>query len=75
MAPASSIACAVRPLVLSQVAALESVGTGDGCGKELDYWFTPAVLHPPPPKEPAKPSAPITLADLPAACRQVLQAP
>jgi penicillin-insensitive murein endopeptidase len=48
---------------------------GDGCGKELDYWFTPAVLHPPPPKEPAKPSAPITLADLPAACRQVLQAP
>jgi penicillin-insensitive murein endopeptidase len=47
----------------------------DGCGKELDYWFSNAVLHPPPPKEPAKPKPQITLADLPAACRQVLLAP
>jgi len=48
---------------------------GDGCGKELDYWFSNAVLHPPPPTEPPKPKTQTTLADLPAACRQVLQAP
>jgi penicillin-insensitive murein endopeptidase len=47
----------------------------EGCGKDLDYWFSNAVLHPPPPKEPAKPRPAITLADLPAACRQVLLAP
>jgi len=47
----------------------------DGCGKELDYWFSNAVLHPPPPKEPAKPKPQIMLKDLPAACRQVLLAP
>jgi penicillin-insensitive murein DD-endopeptidase len=46
----------------------------DGCGKELDYWFSNAVLHPPPPKEPPKKPL-ITMADLPAACRQVLLAP
>jgi penicillin-insensitive murein DD-endopeptidase len=45
----------------------------DGCGHELDWWFTDAVLHP-------KPSAPpkrdhIKMADLPAACRQVLVSP
>jgi penicillin-insensitive murein endopeptidase len=33
------------------------------------------VLHPEPPKEPPKPKPPITMADLPAACRQVLLAP
>jgi len=47
---------------------------GDGCG-DLGYWFSDAVLHPPPPKEPPKPVPPITLAQLPAACRAVLNAP
>jgi penicillin-insensitive murein endopeptidase len=47
----------------------------DGCGKALDYWFSDEVLHPKPPKEPPKPKPPLTLADLPAACRQVLSAP
>jgi penicillin-insensitive murein DD-endopeptidase len=45
---------------------------GDGCGKDLDYWFTEAVLHPPP--APEKP-APVTMAGLPPACREVLHAP
>jgi penicillin-insensitive murein DD-endopeptidase len=45
---------------------------GDGCGKELDYWFTDAVLHP---KPTAPPEHAMTLAQLPAACRQVLLAP
>ena len=45
----------------------------DGCGKELEYWFSDEVLHPKPTKKPVKP--PLTLADLPAACRDVLLAP
>lgn len=47
----------------------------DGCGKDLDYWFRDRILNPPPPKEPPKPRPPLTMADLPPACRQVLLAP
>ena len=47
---------------------------GDGCGHDLDWWFTDAVLHPKPPVAPAKPH-PLKMSDLPAACRQVLVAP
>jgi penicillin-insensitive murein endopeptidase len=46
---------------------------GDGCGSELDWWFTDAVLRPP--KKPPKPRPPLRLADLPDACRAVLAAP
>ncbi|WP_453998098.1 penicillin-insensitive murein endopeptidase [Afipia felis] len=42
---------------------------------DLAYWFSDAVLHPKPPKVPPKPKPPLTLADLPAACRTVLTAP
>jgi penicillin-insensitive murein endopeptidase len=49
--------------------------SGDGCGKELDWWFRDAVLHPKPPATPPKPKPPLTLADLPPACRQVVLAP
>jgi penicillin-insensitive murein DD-endopeptidase len=48
---------------------------GDGCGHELDYWFSDAVLHPKPSEEPAKPKPGLTLAQLPAACRKILMAP
>jgi penicillin-insensitive murein endopeptidase len=47
----------------------------EGCGKDLDWWFRDSVIHPEPPKEPPKPRPPLTMADLPAACRQVLVAP
>jgi penicillin-insensitive murein endopeptidase len=50
-------------------------GSSDGCGADLDYWFSDAVLHPKPPVTPPKPKPPLRLADLPAACRQVLAAP
>ena len=47
---------------------------GDGCGRELDWWFTDEVLHPrPKPPEPPKPQ--LTMANLPPACRAVLAAP
>ena len=48
---------------------------GEGCGKALDHWFTEAVLHPKPSPKPPKPRPPLKMADLPAACRQVLLAP
>jgi penicillin-insensitive murein endopeptidase len=48
----------------------------DGCSaKDFAYWFSEPVLHPRLPTTPPKPRPPITLADLPAACRQILIAP
>ena len=48
----------------------------EGCGAgDLAYWFSDAVLHPKPPLVPPKPKPPMTLAELPPACRQVLAAP
>ena len=37
---------------------------------DLAYWFSDAVLHPKPPKVPPKPKPPMTLAQLPPACRR-----
>jgi penicillin-insensitive murein DD-endopeptidase len=63
--PADSAECKPQP----------PPGPGDGCGHELDFWFKESTLHPPPPKVPLKPGPPLTLAGLPAACRQVVTAP
>ena len=65
--PADSPTCTHQP----------PVPAGDGCGsKELDWWFSNAVLHPKPraPKS-AKPRSYTKMSDLPQACRQVLAAP
>jgi len=43
---------------------------GDGCGEELDYWFTDAPYKP----STSPPAPPLTLADLPKACAAVLGA-
>jgi penicillin-insensitive murein DD-endopeptidase len=51
------------------------VPAGDGCGKELDWWFQPSFLQPAPTTTPPKQKTPLTMADLPVACRQVLVAP
>jgi penicillin-insensitive murein DD-endopeptidase len=49
---------------------------GEGCStRDLAYWFKDSVLHPKPPKVRPKPKPPMTLAQLPAACRQILAAP
>jgi len=49
---------------------------GEGCSaSDLAYWFKDKILHPEPPKEPPKPRTGPTLAQLPAACKQVLNAP
>ena len=37
---------------------------GDGCGKELDWWFTEEAKHP----KPGKPAPPLRVSDLPVAC-------
>jgi penicillin-insensitive murein endopeptidase len=58
----------------------DPVSGDDGCGKELDYWYklmtTPPKPKPKPdptkPVKPVKPKPPMTLADLPAECRDVL---
>jgi len=64
--PAGSTQCEGQP----------EPAAGEGCSAgDLAYWFKDSVLHPPPPKEPPKPRPPMTLAQLPAACRQVLAAP
>jgi penicillin-insensitive murein DD-endopeptidase len=63
------------PTDSSQCESQPPPDTNEGCGHELDSWFTPGVLHPAPPTEPSKPKPGITMAGLPAACREVLMAP
>jgi penicillin-insensitive murein DD-endopeptidase len=47
-----------------------------GCEKkDFAYWFSDKVLHPKPSKGPVKPRKEVMLADLPAACKAVLEAP
>ena len=50
------------------------VSGGEGCDASLAWWFKPEVLHPRPGPA-AKPKPPVTLADLPRACRGVLATP
>ena len=45
---------------------------GDGCGADLDYWFSAEPYKKAPP--PAKPPKQVMMSDLPPACRNVLQA-
>jgi penicillin-insensitive murein endopeptidase len=66
--PADSPGCRKQP----------PVSGDDGCAPDaLKYWFSDKVLNPPKPTTvtPRKPPKPITLADLPPACRNVLEAP
>jgi penicillin-insensitive murein DD-endopeptidase len=44
---------------------------GDGCGADLDRWFTDSMLNPRPG---GKPRPPLTMAQLPEECRRVLLA-
>jgi penicillin-insensitive murein endopeptidase len=47
-----------------------------GCEKkDFAYWFKPGVLHPKPSPTPAKPAKALSMADLPPACKTVLDAP
>jgi penicillin-insensitive murein endopeptidase len=64
--PADSPNCRAQP----------PVPVGDGCGaKDLDFWFKDSILHPKPGPPPKVPPKPLTLADLPPACKNVLDAP
>ncbi len=46
---------------------------GDGCGGDLAWWYSPEPYKPAPKTD--KPKGPATMADLPAACREVHAAP
>ncbi len=49
---------------------------GEGCSAaDLAYWFSDPVIHPKSSSAPPTPRPPMTLAQLPAACRQILLAP
>jgi penicillin-insensitive murein endopeptidase len=45
---------------------------GDGCDKSLAWWFSDEALHP---RRSGKPARPLTLAQLPAACRALAAEP
>ena len=48
----------------------------EGCAaSDFAFWFKDSTLHPKPPKEPVKPKPPMTMAQLPPACRAVLNLP
>ncbi|HVC53051.1 MAG TPA: penicillin-insensitive murein endopeptidase [Stellaceae bacterium] len=47
------------------------VPPGDGCGKELDWWFTYEARHP----KPSPPSPPLLVSQLPPQCAAVAAAP
>ncbi|HEX4766687.1 MAG TPA: penicillin-insensitive murein endopeptidase [Lichenihabitans sp.] len=51
----------------------DPVPPGEGCDASLAWWFKPQVLHPRINPH-AKPRPPITMAEMPEACRQVLVA-
>jgi penicillin-insensitive murein endopeptidase len=53
-----------------------AVPLADGCAaKDLDYWFSDKVLNPQKSPTPPKPGKPLTMADMPPACKDVLAAP
>jgi penicillin-insensitive murein DD-endopeptidase len=60
--PSNSSQCKLQP----------PVGTGDGCGHELDSWFKEPALHWTPP---ATSRHSFTLAAMPSKCRNVVKAP
>src|SRR5216683_6764743 len=49
---------------------------GEACSAaDFAYWFSDPVIHPKSSSAPSEPRPPMTLAQLPAACRQILLAP
>jgi penicillin-insensitive murein endopeptidase len=64
--PATDNACTPQP----------PPSEGEGCSAaDLAYWFSDPVIHPKPSSEPSEPRSPMTLAQLPPECRQILLAP
>jgi penicillin-insensitive murein DD-endopeptidase len=64
--PADSPNCRAQPPVPGDAGCAE---------KDLASWFSDKVLHPKPSPKPAKPKPPLTMADMPPACKTVLEAP
>jgi penicillin-insensitive murein endopeptidase len=64
--PADSPNCRAQPAVPGDAACRD---------KDLAFWFSDKVLHPKPSPKPEKPKPALTMADLPPACKTVLDAP
>jgi len=65
--PADSPTCTPQP---------PPAGNDDGCGKEVDDWIKIVTKPPEPaPAKPAPPPKPLTLDQLPAECRLILESP
>lgn len=47
----------------------------DGCDADLEKWFKESILYPKPPVTPPKPKPQLKLAQMPPACRTIVQAP
>jgi penicillin-insensitive murein endopeptidase len=65
------IAC---PRGVAGCASQAPVPGDDGCGKELAEWYKLLTAPPKPPGPPVPPKPPLTLEQLPAECRVVLEA-
>ena len=63
------------PADATECKAQEPPPTGDGCDKDLAWWFPAGIPRPETSAPAEKPRGPLTLADLPPACRDVLAAP
>jgi len=73
--PKDSVEVLTRGCLKGRVFTATPRPADEGCGKELDHWFTEAILHPKPSPAPPKPRPGPRMADLPDACRRVLLAP
>jgi penicillin-insensitive murein endopeptidase len=60
----------ICPSGQSECRAQAPPSPGDGCGAELDWWFTPEARRPSP-----RPAKPLLLGDLPRACARLVAAP
>jgi penicillin-insensitive murein endopeptidase len=63
------------PADAAQCKPQEPPPVGDGCEKDLAWWFPGGIPRPETSTATEKPRGPLTVAELPAACREVLEAP
>jgi len=63
------------PVDATECTPQEPPPTGEGCDKDLAWWFPDGIPRPEASTTAEKPRGPLAMADLPPACREVLDAP